>query len=185
MEHRPGLVVLDASVAAAADMVVSLGAVSSAPVLRLAGSEPELPVASSTGSESARVRNVLRRRGFYRDEFVTVDFGNRSVWTEAQGEVSLTRQEFDLLAAFVQHPNQLLTSRQLLRMVWGDRTGHAAHRVTIYVSYLRRRLSPSAPGEVPIITRRGVGYEYSSRALRTGAAARSYAERLRLFQTSG
>jgi DNA-binding response OmpR family regulator len=38
--------------------------------------------------------------------------------------------------------------------------------VTIYVGYLRRRLNPAAPREVPILTRRGIGYEYSTRSLR-------------------
>lgn len=168
MEHQPDLVILGtARTSGSRDVIRSLGAVCTVPVLRYEGPD----VASQAGWPAAGAAPVGRRgvrsKGVYRDDFLTVDIVNRTVWAEDQGEISLTRREFDLLAAFVQHPNQLLTSGQILEMVWGgDATGDASHRVTIYVGYLRRRLNPAAPREVPILTRRGIGYEYSTRSLR-------------------
>jgi hypothetical protein len=120
MEHQPDLVILGtARTSGSRDVIRSLGAVCTVPVLRYEGPD----VASQAGWPAAGAAPVGRRgvrsKGVYRDDFLTVDIVNRTVWAEDQGEISLTRREFDLLAAFVQHPNQLLTSGQILEMVWG------------------------------------------------------------------
>jgi DNA-binding response OmpR family regulator len=113
----------------------------------------------------ARVEALLRRTGgraaapeTYSDAFLTIDFAQRTVSTRGQ-PVDLTPLEFRLLAAFVRHPNQVLTHEQLLELVWGDE--HAAReQVKLYVGYLRKKLSPDAPDSAPIETRRGFGYSY-------------------------
>jgi DNA-binding response OmpR family regulator len=43
--------------------------------------------------------------------------------------------------------------------VWGD-SDTSREQVKLYVGYLRRKLSPDAPDEAPIETRRGFGYAY-------------------------
>ena len=114
----------------------------------------------------ARIEGLLRRSGgrdtavaeSYSDAFVTIDFAQRQV--TARGRlVELTPLEFKLLTAFVRNPNQVLSNEQLLVLVWGD-SDTSREQVKLYVGYLRRKLSPDAPDEAPIETRRGFGYAY-------------------------
>ena len=114
----------------------------------------------------ARNEGLLRRAGgrdtaaaeSYSDGFVTIDFAQREVTARGQ-PVELTPLEFKLLTAFVRNPNQVLSNEQLLVLVWGD-TDVSREQVKLYVGYLRRKLSPDAPEEAPIETRRGFGYAY-------------------------
>src|ERR671910_1221806 len=114
----------------------------------------------------ARVEGLLRRSGSretaaaesYSDAFVTIDFAQREV-TALGRPVELTPLEFKLLTAFVRHPNQVLSNEQLLVLVWGE-SDASREQVKLYVGYLRRKLSPDAPEEAPIETRRGFGYAY-------------------------
>ena len=110
--------------------------------------------------------DLLRRAGArdtaaaesYSDAFVRIDFAQRQVTARGK-DVALTPLEFKLLTAFVRHPNQVLSNEQLQVLVWGD-SDASRDQVKLYVAYLRRKLSPDAPEEAPIETRRGFGYAY-------------------------
>ena len=110
----------------------------------------------------ARVESVLRRtaggelKETYSDSLLTVDFGERRL-TVGERSVELTPLEFKLLAAFVEHPNQLLEHGQLLELVWGGERGTSRDQVKLYVGYLRKKLGGDPP---PIETVRGFGYRY-------------------------
>jgi DNA-binding response OmpR family regulator len=114
----------------------------------------------------ARVQALLRRASArsedrpdsYTDELITIDFAQRTV-TYAGRDVTLTPLEFKLLSAFVRNPRQVLSRDQLLELVWGD-TYVSGDQVKLYVGYLRRKLDPEAPDQVPIETVRGFGYRY-------------------------
>ena len=76
-------------------------------------------------------------------------------WVERS--ISLTRQEFDLLALFLEHPRQVLTRSTILERVWDYDFGRDSNVLEVYVGYLRRKLE--AEGEARVIhTVRGVGY---------------------------
>jgi DNA-binding response OmpR family regulator len=114
----------------------------------------------------ARVEALLRRAGpreerpeTYADGLVAIDFAQRQV-TVAGKQVALTPLEFKLLATFVRNPNQVLSSDQLLELVWGDSSGGSRARTKLYVGYLRQKLAAAAPGADPIETIRGFGYRY-------------------------
>jgi len=116
----------------------------------------------------ARVEALLRRRGAaatelpqtYEDEMVRVDFEQRVVRVRGR-EVALTPLEYRLLAAFVRHPNQVLSHAQLLELAWGDDDA-SREQVKLYVGYLRRKLElPDAIESV-----RGFGYRYRPQRLR-------------------
>jgi DNA-binding response OmpR family regulator len=115
----------------------------------------------------ARVQALLRRAGGrrqeveerYADGFLAIDYANRAVSVQ-DWAVSLTPLEFKLLAAFVQHPNQVLSRDQLLELVWGDPFGVSGDQVKLYVGYLRKKLVPGEPESAPIETVRGFGYRY-------------------------
>jgi DNA-binding response OmpR family regulator len=78
------------------------------------------------------------------------------------GAVRLSAKEFDLLAHFLHHPNQVLTREQILSAVWGYAFDPATNVVEVYVGYLRRKLaSESRPA--PIETVRSVGYRLRAR----------------------
>lgn len=95
----------------------------------------------------------------YADARLRIDFARREVCYEGRA-TRLTPLEFRLLAAFVRHPNQVLSRTQLLELVWGDEWGVSGDQVKLYVGYLRRKLDPDAPGSTPIETVRGFGYRY-------------------------
>ncbi|MBX6763948.1 MAG: response regulator transcription factor [Rubrobacteraceae bacterium] len=111
----------------------------------------------------ARVRALLRRSGREEDRKnvvrfadLTVDLAAREV-RRADRPVHLTAREFDLLAAFLRHPRQVLSQEQLLEQVWGIDFEAHTHVVAVYVGYLREKLE--AGGEPRLIhTMRGAGY---------------------------
>ncbi|HEY8843769.1 MAG TPA: response regulator transcription factor [Gaiellaceae bacterium] len=114
----------------------------------------------------ARVESVLRRtaggelKETYSDSLLTVDFGERRL-TVGERSVELTPLEFKLLAAFVEHPNQLLEHGQLLELVWGGERGTSRDQVKLYVGYLRKKLADAGGQPDAIETVRGFGYRYS------------------------
>ncbi len=72
-------------------------------------------------------------------------------------EVTLTTREFDLLALFIRHPNQVLSRQMILDRVWGSDFYGDPNVLEVFVSNLRRALE--ADGEPRLIqTIRGVGY---------------------------
>jgi two-component system, OmpR family, response regulator PrrA len=94
--------------------------------------------------------------GTYTDGLLEVDFVQRTVSAHGR-EVGLTPLEYNLLAAFVRHPNQVLGHDQLLELAWGGSGEASRDQVKLYVGYLRRKLG--AEGNV-IETVRGFGYRY-------------------------
>ncbi|HEX5173899.1 MAG TPA: response regulator transcription factor [Gaiellaceae bacterium] len=113
----------------------------------------------------ARVDVLLRRprsgaaEETYADARLSISFAQRAVRYDER-EVALTRLEYRLLCAFVQHANQVLSQDQLRELVWGDNLATSRDEVKLYVGYLRRKLSPDAPQATPIETVRGFGYRY-------------------------
>jgi two-component system OmpR family response regulator len=69
--------------------------------------------------------------------------------------IELTRREFDLLLAFLESPERVLSRTQLLSMVWGFED-YDANVVEVYVSTLRRKLEDHGPRLIQTV--RGVGY---------------------------
>jgi len=72
-------------------------------------------------------------------------------------QISLTRTEFALLEAFMQHPRRVLERSWLLNEVWGFDFPTTANSLEVYIGYLRRKTE--VDGEPRLIhTVRGVGY---------------------------
>ena len=75
-----------------------------------------------------------------------------------EAEVSLTRREFDLLAALAQHPGWIYSRDHLLLEVWGiDAERIETRLVDQHVANLRRKLAAAGAGGL-VQTARGVGY---------------------------
>ncbi len=114
----------------------------------------------------ARVGALLRRspaptapEGVYEDARVRVDFVAYTVEVD-ENPVSLTPTEFNLLAALLRHPGQVLSPGQLLEQGWKDPSGIGTGRVKYTVLNLRRKLGWSDPAANPIESVRGFGYRY-------------------------
>jgi DNA-binding response OmpR family regulator len=107
----------------------------------------------------ARVRAQLRRtQGFPQGDStlragrVEVDPLARRCLVDGE-EIELTRREFDLLVALLEHPSQVLTRLQLLELAW--ETSYLSEKtVDVHVSSLRRKLD----GAIDLVAVRGVGY---------------------------
>jgi DNA-binding response OmpR family regulator len=183
-EHRPDLVVLDVQMPELNgwEVLERIRDLSDVPVLMLTAMGQELDrvrglqggaddyVVKPFGRQEllARVQALLRRAqraprdeepDTYGDGYLTIDFGQRQV-VVGDRPVQLTPLEFKLLSTFVRNPRQVLSRDQLLELVWGDPFGVGTDQVKLYVGYLRRKLDPDRPDDVPIETVRGFGYRY-------------------------
>ena len=111
----------------------------------------------------ARVKAVLRRSARATDEEpdvvrvadVTIDLARRVVNT-AEGDVTLTAKEFDLLAFLARNRGIVFSRDRLLDRVWGYERPVDTRTVDSHVKSLRHKLGGS--GGV-VLTVRGVGYK--------------------------
>jgi DNA-binding response OmpR family regulator len=90
-----------------------------------------------------------------------IDVASREVFI-ADDPITLTRTEFDVLAALSARPGVVFSRRQLLDAVWAESWVGSDHLVDVHIGHLRRKLGddPAAPRYV--ITVRGVGYRMGS-----------------------
>ena len=112
----------------------------------------------------ARVRAALRRSHPSGDPEVrigelVVDLEKRSV-TMAGERVSLTPNEFDMLALFAKNEGKLLTHRAILKAVWGPAYSDESHYLHVYVSQLRRKIEPDPARPRYLLTEAGAGYRF-------------------------
>lgn len=110
----------------------------------------------------ARVRAVLARLARGREPPAVLEVGSLVVDTRSRGvtlhgaPVELRRLEFDLLAHLAGEPERVFAKSELLRAVWGYRSGGSTRTLDSHASRLRRKLA--AHGETWVINERGVGY---------------------------
>jgi two-component system KDP operon response regulator KdpE len=113
----------------------------------------------------ARVRVALRHAArpesgaepVFKAGELEVDLERRRVRISGR-EVHLTPTEYDLLRAFVAHPDRVLTDRMLLASVWGAGYGDEAHYLHVYVARLRAKIEPDTGRPRYVVTEPGVGY---------------------------
>ena len=117
----------------------------------------------------ARVRVALRHAAHppagaaavFRTGELSVDLEHRRV-TLGGREISLTPTEYELLKAFVAHPDKVLTDRMLLQRVWGPEYGDEGHYLHVYVARLRKKIEPDPQNPRYLRTEPGVGYRLVS-----------------------
>jgi two-component system OmpR family response regulator len=76
-------------------------------------------------------------------------------------EVRLTTGEFDLLAAFVNNANQVLTRDRLLDLARNREAGPFDRTIDVQVGRLRRKLEDDPQNPSMIKTVRGSGYIFT------------------------
>jgi two-component system KDP operon response regulator KdpE len=94
---------------------------------------------------------------------VTIDFATPAV-TRQGAPVHLTRTEWELLRALVDHEGRTVTHAQLFRAVWGNVSGDAQQYLRVYVRSLRRKLETDSVRPRLIVTEPGVGYRFDGGA---------------------
>ena len=113
----------------------------------------------------ARIRVALRHAAHptsgsapvFRTGGLAVDLERRYVTVDDK-EVHLSPTEYELLKAFVAHPDKVLTDRMLLQLVWGPQYGDEAHYLHVYVARLRKKIEADPQNPSYLITEPGVGY---------------------------
>ncbi|NUB28037.1 response regulator [Azospirillum brasilense] len=120
----------------------------------------------------ARVKAVLRRAsgppvaggavgktlGF---EGWTLDLAKRELRSPDGVLVQLSAGEYDLLVAFVEHPQRVLTRDQLLDLARGRSAVPFDRSIDVQVSRLRRKIEPDPADPTMIKTVRGGGYLFT------------------------
>lgn len=128
----------------------------------------------------ARVRVVLRRMDQRRlsksDAKVTryhfegwvLDVRGRTLTSATGGHVELTSGEFDLLQAFVEHPNVVLNRDQLLDLARGRASLTVDRAIDVQVMRLRRKLEVDPASPQLIKTVRNSGYIFTPEVISNG-----------------
>ncbi len=139
------------------------------------GADDYLPKPFHLRELLARVKSVLRRvsarigadekqaPGRLRARFAgwNLDLATRELVSPEGGEVRLTTGEFDLLAAFVNNANQVLSRDRLLDLARNREAGPFDRTIDVQVGRLRRKLEPDPQKPTMIKTVRGTGYIFT------------------------
>lgn len=163
----------------------SLRTRSSVPILMLSarGEEMDRVIGLEVGADDylakpfgprellARLRALLRRRQTTTPEITTPEgyphFGPYSLDSTGRRllreglEVQLTSAEFDLLAAFVAHPNRVLSRDMLVDLLRGYNRDPFDRSIDNRVTRLRRKIEIEAAAPAYIRTVRGEGYLFN------------------------
>jgi two-component system OmpR family response regulator len=127
----------------------------------------------------ARIRAVLRRSGgamaapggsppghTYRFEGWTLSLERRELTNPAGVMVDLSTGEFDLLLAFLESPNRVLTREHLLNAARNQPDAVFDRAIDVQVSRLRKKIEPGELSPPMIRTVRGAGYLFMPRVAR-------------------
>jgi two-component system, OmpR family, KDP operon response regulator KdpE len=113
----------------------------------------------------ARIRLALRHTArpltwtdaIFRTGDLEVDLERRRVAVGGR-EVHLTPTEYELLKVFLANPNRVLTTKMLLRAVWGPEYDLEEHYLHVYLATLRKKLEENPHRPRHLVTEPGVGY---------------------------
>jgi two-component system KDP operon response regulator KdpE len=182
-EFRPDLVLLDINMPGMDGMAAcrAIRADSNAAIIMLTvrNSEADKVAALDAGADDfvtkpfstpellARIRAALRRvpaaqsaPARIRVGRLLIDFDARTVAGGAE-PIHLTPKELDLLRYLTQHPNQVLSHRQLLQAVWGPDYGSEVDYLRVFIKNLRKKIETNPENPEYITTEPWVGYRFN------------------------
>ena len=137
------------------------------------GADDYLPKPFHLRELLARVKAVLRRahdrvadtpqltRSRARFAGWNLDLSSRELLSPSGEEVRLTTGEFDLLSAFVNNANQVLSRDRLLDLARNREAGPFDRTIDVQVGRLRRKLEDDPQNPTLIKTVRGSGYIFT------------------------
>ncbi len=129
------------------------------------GGDDYIVKTASPGEIVARVKAVLRRSGYRKEQKKKVlsygslhlDMASREVLLDGEN-IMLTPKEYELLKLFAEHPNYVFTYDQLLEKFW-DGVGDK-HTVRVHLSRLREKIELDPNDPKFIVNVWGVGYRF-------------------------
>jgi two-component system phosphate regulon response regulator OmpR len=117
-------------------------------VLRRAHRGPATDAATAGGRETVRMGTC------------TLDLAAHRLYDAAGREITLTSMEFDLLKAFAQHPNRVLSRDQLLDLAH-NRDGDVFDRsIDVRLTRIRKKIEADPEKPQVLKTVRGAGYMF-------------------------
>jgi two-component system OmpR family response regulator len=143
------------------------------------GADDYLPKPFSSRELLARMRALLRRTATNPRRVVTgateclqfagwtLDVGRRCLLSPEGTMVTLSTGEFDLLLAFLEHPQRTLTRDQLLDLARGRGPVPFDRSIDVQVSRLRRKIEADPRVPQIIATVRGDGYMLATSVVRS------------------
>lgn len=120
-----------------------------------------------TGNNRSRDTSGMSRRARFAD--FEVDLPSRHVLAPDNRDLYLTTAEFDLLAAFLNNENSVVSRDRLLDLVYHRQPGPYDRSIDVLVGRLRRKLGAATTngaaisGNSLIKTVRGIGYMFAPR----------------------
>ncbi len=111
------------------------------------------------GAASLQKRQGVEQYGFGGMRF---DVGDRSLRLRDGTKLPLTTGEFDLLHAFVSHPQEPLSRDRLMELTKGRQWSPIDRSIDTQVTRLRKKIEYSDGGPELIKTVRGLGYVFSA-----------------------
>lgn len=130
-----------------------------------AGADDYVSKPFGMGELLARIRAALRRvtptdeSPIVQTSHFTVDLVAHRVMGPS-GEVKLTPIEWNLVEVLVRNAGRLVTSRELLRTVWGPEYGDETNYLRVHMTHIRRKLEPEPAVPRYFLTETGMGYRF-------------------------
>jgi two-component system KDP operon response regulator KdpE len=128
-----------------------------------AGADDYVTKPFNTAEMLARVR-VIQRRSFaeggepvFECGALCVDLAARRVTLDG-ADVKLTATEYALLRTLIQHAGKVVTHKQLLRAVWGDKAENQSQYLRVHITHLRQKVELGNAPQRLIKTETGIGY---------------------------
>lgn len=108
-----------------------------------------------------RIKKDLQPLTSFSYDNVFLDFRNFQAFFK-DSEVSLTNKEFEIMAYFINHENQVIHRHDLLNEVWGYEAVPTTRTVDNFILNLRKKLEENPSKPKHIISVRSIGYKFVS-----------------------
>ena len=130
-----------------------------------AGADDYVSKPFGMGELLARIRAALRRSNSVEEMPIiatadfTVDLVAHRVTTR-DGDARLTPIEWSLVEVLVRNSGRLISSRELLRAVWGPEYGDETNYLRVHMAHIRRKIEPEPALPRYFLTEPGMGYRF-------------------------